>query len=40
MGIFVSVLIGNKITIHFVVSCKTNTIPNMAITSIPRLVDG
>jgi len=40
MGTFLGVLIGNKITVPFVVSCKTNKIPDMAMNSIPRLVDG
>jgi len=40
MGTFLSALIGNKIRVPFVVSCKTNTTPDMAMNSIPRLVDG
>jgi hypothetical protein len=40
MRTFLSVLIGNKVTVPFVVSCKTNATPYMAMNSIPRLVDG
>jgi hypothetical protein len=39
VGTFLIVLIGNKITVPFVVSCKTNTTPHMAMNYIPRLVN-